>query len=89
MYKKMNICYKCGEYKKVKKIDCARSTLFYIDILNNVSFYKNVCEDCHKVLKMEKEINLIKTEKELRKIKLIKQKKWIKHRDKILEKERE
>ena len=76
----MKVCYKCGEYKKVRKIIDFDGKYLYVpnpftEIGSSAYWYDYMCEDCYKARKI------------LRKEKFIEEQKvWIKKRDKILRK---
>jgi transposase-like protein len=68
----MNVCYKCGEFKKVKKI--------MVNTFGGIYSQEYVCEDCDKALRIESELRFQKSIKKRKK----EQEKWIKKRDKLL-----
>lgn len=73
----MKVCYKCGEYKKVRKVIDFDGKFLHIPNsilgLDRYYWYDYICEDCNKAIKSLKKKESIKEHKE-----------WVKKRDKIL-----
>ncbi len=82
----MKTCYKCGEYKKVRKIIDIDGKFFQpsnpLVIGSSAYWYDYICEDCDQAEKIMRK----KGTEEERKQKKEEQKAWIKERDKILKK---